>query len=74
MAQIGKVPDGSEEKRKWKVDMEKYPAMRYGSHLVGALGSEPAQAGWVKTLFLKLGFLGRIGWALKLNAVAVGVG
>ena len=25
-------------------------------------------------LFLKLGFLRRIGWALKINAIAVGVG
>jgi hypothetical protein len=35
VAQIGKVPDGSEENRKWNVDMEKHPAMKISFQLVG---------------------------------------
>ena len=54
--------------------MEKHPAMRYGSHLVGDWEVNQPRPVALPSLFLKLGFLGRIGWALKLNAVAVGVG
>ena len=56
------------------MDVEKHPAMRSSSQLVGRPEVNQPSPVLVTTLFLKLGFLRRIGWAFKLNAVAVGVG